>query len=78
MTGAKQWRASCRTCRSRWISEGSQKSLVFHSEVSHNNAQYFISEERVGDRVTEEDLLSLLERYDRVLVCNVCGGIKTS
>jgi len=76
-SGAAQWRAEC---TARCASEVAQQRRVnpwtrMHSEVSYNNREFFISENRVGDDMTAEALRELLDQHDHVLVCNNCGAI---
>lgn len=74
--GATQWRHEC-DCLPEVAEERiTQKWFRMHSEVSFANVSFFISEGRVADDVTEEELLMLKEQFDHVIVCNVCQSIK--
>lgn len=76
-SGARQWRYDC-TC-SPEVAEArhSQEWQRMHSEVSRANAEYFVSEDRVDGDVEEADLVELVQEYAHVIVCNVCGDLKT-
>lgn len=70
-SGARQWRHPC-DCGNSEI--GSRR---MHSEVSKNNASYFISESRVGENISEDDLRGMLGRADGSLICcNHCGALR--
>lgn len=75
-SGARQWKHDCRCNENVAEQRRVNKWIRMHSEVSKSNASYFISEDRVGDAVDEDDLLDLLDRHKHIIVCNVCGAIK--
>lgn len=71
-SGAAQWRVACEDCGNPDIDY-----RRMHSEVSRNNHEYFIEEERVPDSVTADQLLAMLERAaGAIIVCNNCGTIR--
>lgn len=78
-SGARQWRHRC-DCHPEVAEERhSQHWERMHSEVSYNNKAYFISENRVGEDVTEADLKQLLEELESgesLLCCNCCGALR--
>lgn len=71
-SGARQWRVACSTCGKPEV-----EHLRMHSQVSQANAEYFISENRVGENVTEDQLRAMHDRADGALVvCNNCNTIR--
>lgn len=76
-SGARQHRAECDCLPEVAEERHSQPWVRMHSQVSKANHEFFISEGRVDDSLTAEDLLERWEEADGTLiVCNVCGSIK--
>lgn len=76
-SGARQWRVDCECEPTVAEARDHQPWQRMHSQVSQRNAEYFISEDRIREDLTEQELRRRHEQCDgSLVVCNVCGRIK--